>query len=169
MPVLHTLSEKDELGETEGEPEAVKLELGEYELLIVGHCEAVLVALEVGLMLMELLPLRMAEAEEEAVPRKPSAAAPMLGETEGEPDADTLALEEWELLVVEHGDGVRVRHWLAVKLSLPLAQAVLEGKIERVPEGDTLNDTEVRALKEIEDVEDAEGELLAETLAQADW
>ena len=38
------------------------------------------------------------------------------------------------MLTVEHGDGVRVRHWLVVRLDRALALEQPEGETERVAE-----------------------------------
>ena len=78
------------------------------------------------------LPLRVAEGEAEAVPRKPSAAAPPvaltllvphpLADTEGvvevdcEPEPEKLAVGVTQLLDEELSDTERVEHWLTVEL-----------------------------------------------------
>ena len=99
----------------EGEPEALTLGLWELEPLTEGHCEGVCEAQCVALLLKVPLPLRVPEGEAEAVPRKPSAAAPPealmlpvphprkdvegVQDVEGDPEAEGLALGDNALAV----------------------------------------------------------------------
>ncbi len=53
---------------------------------------------------------------------------------EGDPVGDTLALGEKELLAEENDEGVRVRHWLVVKVGAALGLAEPEGDTESVVE-----------------------------------
>ena len=72
----HPLKDIEGVLEVEGEPEVVKLALGDGELLPVEHCETERVAQWLIEELLAPLPLRVPEGVTDAVPRKPSAAAP---------------------------------------------------------------------------------------------
>ena len=163
------------MGEVEGEPEDEKLALGDKELLTVGHCEDVSVAQCVALLLLAPLPLRVPEVHAEAVPRKPSAAAPpvaltlpvphplkdteWVGEVEGEPEDEKLAL----------GVPDSVAHWDAVRLVTLLPLWAPEGEAEAVPLWPSAAAPPValrlavpQPLKDVEVVGDVEGDSKAD-------
>ena len=62
-------------------------------------------------------------------------------EEEIEPVGEVLAQDEYELLIVAHGEGERVLHSLTVRLVIILALAAPEVEPERVLEVDRLADT----------------------------
>ena len=126
------LTDTDCVAEGESEAETVKLLLEVKKLLAEELCEAESVAHWLAEKLAALLALRVTEVVAEAVPRKPSAAAPPvalmlevphpLTDTEGvvevdcEPEPEKLPVGVTQLLEEELSDTERVGHWLTVEL-----------------------------------------------------
>ena len=85
-----------------------------------------------------LLPLRVTDEEEEAVPWRPSAAAPpvalvlpvlhplkddeVVGDVESDPEEEELALADAMMLAVEHCEIVRMSVNVREMLEMPLAE-----------------------------------------------
>jgi hypothetical protein len=147
--VPELLTDTERVAEGERETETVELPLEERRLLAEEQCETETVVLWLEEWHAVLLPLRVTEGVAEAVPRKPSAAAPpvVLGlpvphpltDTEGvveedsEPEAEKLAVGVTQLLEEGLCDTERVRQWLAVALLAPELLRVPEVVAEAVP------------------------------------
>ena len=130
--VADLLTDPDCVAEGESEADTVKLLLEVKKLLAEELGETESVAHWLADRLATLLPLRVTEGVAEAVPRKPSAAAPPvalmlevphpLADTEGvvevdcEPEPEKLAVGVTQLLDEELSDTERVGHWLTVEL-----------------------------------------------------
>ena len=129
LPELLSLLDAECAGEAEAEPEDERLALGAPDC--VAHWVSVRLALP--------LPLWEAEGVAEAVPWRPSAAAPLvaLAQTLVLALKDTARVEgaevepENEMLAQEVPD--RVAHWLAEGLAVPLPLREAEGAAEAVP------------------------------------
>jgi hypothetical protein len=143
------LTDTDCVPEAERVTEIVTLPLEETKLLAEELRETESVTLWLAEWLIVLLPVRVTEGVAEAVPRKPSAAAPPvalglpvphpLTDTEGvveedsEPEAEKLAVGVIQLLDEGLCDTERVEHWLAVALLAPELLRVPEVVAEAVP------------------------------------
>jgi hypothetical protein len=149
LPVANLLTDTEGVAEAERETETVALPLEEILLLAEELRETESVAHWLAERLTVLLTLRVPEGRAEAVPRKPSAAAPPVAlglpvpypltdtedvtEEDSEPEPEQLTVAVTLLLKEGLCDTERVGQWLVVALLAPELLRVLEVVAEAVP------------------------------------